>query len=412
LAPWIAAALLAAGLGWYLGGRLSAFYQAEVEARRRSELQREFLEKLIAASPIAVAVLRGPRHLVEAANRPLRDLRPDRELIGRPFGEIFPELASGELGEGLDHTLETGIELTATEQPITRGLPIENDEPSYFTIVTARIQGESTANDGVVVLALETTTEVLNRRRADREREDFLSTLGHELKTPLAALSLSVQVVARLARSESPNRQRLERYATGVESQIARASRLIGELLEVARTGVDVAPTRREPVDLLQVVTAAVARERDSRPDDFDHPFTVDVPTDPLVVLGDATRLDHVVTNLLSNAVKYSPAGGSIHVRLVAENEAIARLLVSDDGIGIPEGEGSQLFEPFSRTAEARRRGIGGTGLGLYITRKIVEGHGGTIRAEGREGGGSTFVVSLPLAGATPLAARLRRGAG
>jgi signal transduction histidine kinase len=165
-------------------------------------------------------------------------------------------------------------------------------------------------------------------------------------------------------------------------------------------------------VDLLQVVTAAVARERDSRPDDFDHPFTVDVPTDPLVVLGDATRLDHVVTNLLSNAVKYSPAGGSIHVRLVAENEAIARLLVSDDGIGIPEGEGSQLFEPFSRTAEARRRGIGGTGLGLYITRKIVEGHGGTIRAEGREGGGSTFVVSLPLAGATPLAARLRRGAG
>ena len=131
-------------------------------------------------------------------------------------------------------------------------------------------------------------------------------------------------------------------------------------------------------------------------PEDAPHEI-VEVAEQPsLVIEGDEGRLDQVVTNLLSNAVKYSPAGARIDVHL-ARQDGHATLSVVDHGIGIPEPERKDLFAPFSRTTAARQMGVEGTGLGLYISRQIVEAHGGTIHFEETPGGGATFLVCLPL---------------
>jgi protein-histidine pros-kinase len=151
-----------------------------------------------------------------------------------------------------------------------------------------------------------------------------------------------------------------------------------------------------EPVDLVLLARMAVARERDMLPEQTAHEIVLRAEQAPVVAEGDEARLEQVVTNLLSNAVKYSPAGGLVEVVVRAEEDR-AVLDVVDRGIGVPEDERDWLFAPFSRTPTAVDTGIEGTGLGLYISRKIVEAHGGTIEVLETPGGGSTFRVTLPL---------------
>jgi signal transduction histidine kinase len=116
----------------------------------------------------------------------------------------------------------------------------------------------------------------------------------------------------------------------------------------------------------------------------------------PLALEGDSARLGQVLDNLLSNAIKYTPAGGSVHVE-VSGQDRLARIEVTDNGIGVAQEELGQLFSRFYRAASATRRAIPGTGLGLVIARAIVEEHGGTISLESREGEGTSVTVTLPL---------------
>jgi signal transduction histidine kinase len=172
-----------------------------------------------------------------------------------------------------------------------------------------------------------------------------------------------------------------------------RLTNLINDLLDVSRIQAGRLQLHREPVSLTAVVDNLVHEHNLGH---RTHPATIDADAEELVVTADRARLAQVVTNLLDNAAKYSPPDSPIRVRL-ARQGAEAILSVSDRGIGIPNDQQPMLFERFFRAENAPITGYGGLGLGLYITRDIVERHGGRIWVESEVGRGSTFHVALPL---------------
>jgi signal transduction histidine kinase len=146
----------------------------------------------------------------------------------------------------------------------------------------------------------------------------------------------------------------------------------------------------------VRLARMAVARERDALPEASSHQIVSRAAEGSVVADGDEARLEQVVANLLSNAVKYSPDGGLVEV-IVRRDGSQAVLDVIDRGMGVPEAERDRLFAPFSRAPSAVDTGIEGTGLGLYISRRIVEAHRGSIKLHATPGGGTTFRVALPV---------------
>jgi signal transduction histidine kinase len=171
-------------------------------------------------------------------------------------------------------------------------------------------------------------------------------------------------------------------------------SRLILELLDVSRIETGRLEIRREPIPWPQFVREVVHRHHTAV---SERRFHVSVPQEDRVVTGDRDRLEQVLGNLLENAVKYSPDGSDITVSVDDRGESFVTA-VCDRGIGIPADELGQVFERFHRGRQVSSTNYGGLGLGLYITKQIIERHGGTIWVESREGQGTTFYFSLPAA--------------
>lgn len=233
-------------------------------------------------------------------------------------------------------------------------------------------------------------------QEAVRLRDEFLSIASHELRTPITSLQLMVQGLAQGVVSLSPETRR--RTFGLAERQVARLTRLVGELLEVSRIQAGRLAFQPEQVDLVAVVReviqcfeAELARIR----------CPVSLRSDrPVMGRWDRSKLEQVVTNILSNAMKFG-AGQPIEITVEEAPAGTGRLVVTDHGIGIPPERLPCIFERFERAVSART--YGGLGLGLYIVRSIVEALGGSIRAESVLGSGSTFTVELPCAGPSPL---------
>jgi PAS domain S-box-containing protein len=226
---------------------------------------------------------------------------------------------------------------------------------------------------------------------AVRLRDDFLSVASHELKTPLASLTLVVQVLEQ--RFEALEMEKVRRSVTRAGRQVERLSHLIDTLLDVSRIQAGTFELYREIVDL-----SAIAREVVNALADEAARLktTVTLVCDgPVLGAWDGLRLEQAVTNLLSNALKFGD-GRPVEVT-VSANGHTARLCVRDHGIGIPKQVQGHLFERFSRGVSARH--YGGLGLGLYITRMVVEAHEGHIGVISEEGRGSMFTVDLPIQG-------------
>jgi len=240
-------------------------------------------------------------------------------------------------------------------------------------------------------LALENARLYRAATDAVKLRDDFLSIAGHELKTPLTAVILQLGSLLRAFRTPPPPDAgaAVERL-TRINATMARLERLIGELLDVSRITAGRLTLEREPHDLVEVAHEVIARfaEQSAR---AHSPLELDAPAS---VEGswDRQRLDEVLTNLLSNALKYGP-GAPVRVRIRAEG-ATAHLVVSDGGIGVSAADQARLFDRFERAVSDRN--YGGLGLGLWITRQIVEAHGGQIRVVSAPGQGATFEVVLP----------------
>jgi signal transduction histidine kinase len=215
--------------------------------------------------------------------------------------------------------------------------------------------------------------------------EDFLSVAAHELRNPLTAITGFAQLMQRGERYS-------ERAVTAILSQTARLQRLVGDLVDASRLETGQLKLRRTRIDLVELVRASAehAQATSAR-----HSVRVSAPAGPLEGWWDRDRLDQVLGNLLSNAIKYAPAGGDVRIQ-VDDLGAEARVSVEDRGLGIPPEALPRLFERFYRVQHPEAGEIQGLGLGLYITKSLVEAHGGRIAVESEPGRGSTFSFTLP----------------
>ena len=225
----------------------------------------------------------------------------------------------------------------------------------------------------------------------------ILAVAGHELKAPLSPLRILIEHLQRQLERGTLRIEELPWALARMDAQVARLALLIDDLLDLGRLDRGHLALRRESLDLLSlargVVDRAVAGEPLERPS---HTIRLESSAEELRGRWDSSRLDQVLTNLLSNAIRYSAPGSTVTVRLEPVNDH-ARVSITDQGIGVPAEELGQLFEPFRRGRNAATMHVGGLGLGLAISKGIVERHDGRIRAESEEGRGSTFAVELPL---------------
>jgi PAS domain S-box-containing protein len=237
------------------------------------------------------------------------------------------------------------------------------------------------------------TEQVEARRKVEdlsRLKDEFLSIASHELRTPVTSIKGYTQLAKMLIKEGDLSTS--EEYLDIALDQIDRMSRLILELLDVSRIETGRLEIRREPIAWAHFVRDVVHRHHTAV---SDRRFHVSVPDDGKMVTGDRDRLEQVLGNLLENAVKYSPDGSDVTVTVEDRGDAFVTA-VCDRGIGIPADELVQVFERFHRGRQVSSTNYGGLGLGLYITKQIIERHGGTIWVDSKEGQGTTFYFSLP----------------
>ena len=238
----------------------------------------------------------------------------------------------------------------------------------------------------------QTRAHLQEREEADRRKDEFLATLAHELRNPLAPIRNSVSLL-RLSGADDPASHIWEM----MDRQVDHMVRLVDDLMEVSRITRGRIELRKDVLDLEDVIGAAVDT---SRPliESARHHLSMSLPPEPLLVEADAVRLSQVFSNLINNAVRYTDPGGRIAIA-ARRDDGAAVVTVSDTGIGIAPEALPRVFDMFVQGDVRDRRGQSGLGIGLTLVRSLVEMHGGTVSARSAgTGRGSEFVVRLPLA--------------
>jgi signal transduction histidine kinase len=240
--------------------------------------------------------------------------------------------------------------------------------------------------------AAELRTIVAELEAAQAIKDEFLALISHELRTPLT----SIRGFAELLMTDDLSKEQRS-YLDVIDRNSARLVSLVEDLLLMAQIQSGGLPLHLGKVILSDLIARS---EESARPFAASKEIELDIDTEPgITTNGDVVRLGQVLDNVVSNAIKYTPNGGDVAITMTHTGET-ATIAVSDTGMGIPAADQAQIFGRFFRTATAVDSGIEGTGLGLAITRGIVEAHGGTIGFESVEGAGTTFRITLPLAGA------------
>ena len=252
--------------------------------------------------------------------------------------------------------------------------------------VTERIRLEQELRDRAEQLA-----------EADRKKDDFIALLAHELRNPLAPVRHGLQVMRLAAGDENVVAQ----ARAMMERQLGHMVRLIDDLLDLSRLNRNKLHLQRSRVLLADVVSNAVEAARPAI-EAAGHALTVSLPTEPVFLDADLTRLAQVFSNLLTNSAKYTEAGGRISLGAERRGSEVV-VSVRDTGIGIPADALPRIFEIFSQVDQSIERSAGGLGIGLALVKGLAEMHGGSVAAESAgPGEGSTFIVRLPALGAAP----------
>jgi signal transduction histidine kinase/ActR/RegA family two-component response regulator len=229
-------------------------------------------------------------------------------------------------------------------------------------------------------------------READRRKDEFLATLSHELRNPLA----SIRNAAHLLSAPNPTPDALTLAQQVLRRQVSQMALLLDDLLDVARLTQGKMELRRQRVTMASIVDASCEAVRPLI-DANRHQLTLDLPSEPLAVFGDPLRLSQIFSNLLTNAAKYTDPGGDVRVTVRAEG-GNAVVAIRDSGIGIPAANLKSVFDMFTQIKGERVRAAGGLGIGLALVKGLVAMHGGAIEAHSDgPGRGSEFRVSLPL---------------
>jgi signal transduction histidine kinase/CHASE2 domain-containing sensor protein/GAF domain-containing protein len=247
--------------------------------------------------------------------------------------------------------------------------------------------------DGEFIGLMLAVADVTAQRELDDMKTNFVSFVAHELRSPLTSiLGYSSLMHSGGERIDAAMRAEM---SEAILRQGRRLNRLISELLDVSRLEAGkTLDLQKGPVNLTELCRNVLDAQRAASGQSVACEFDFLAP-EGVAVIGDTDRLEQVLVNLVSNAVKYSPRGGRVLLKIEEEPGRVL-IRVSDDGMGMNAEEMSGLFQKFYRTSEARRRGIKGTGLGLFLVKQLVEAHGGTIEVQSAPGEGSTFTVCLP----------------
>jgi two-component system, OmpR family, phosphate regulon sensor histidine kinase PhoR len=245
--------------------------------------------------------------------------------------------------------------------------------------------------------------DVTGLHRVEQARSDFVSMVSHELRTPLTSIKAYVDTLQRQdVRFDEETRSS---FINVISRETERMTRLINDILDLSRIEagrLDLKPTF---VDLPPLINRVVGR---IEPQALNHRIVLDMPEDMEPVLAEAAKIEQVLLNLLGNAIKYSPEGGevSLSVKRLKEKSMVS---VTDHGIGIPREQLPHIFDKYHRAAVGGEGGVRGAGLGLFVTKSIVEAHGGRIWAESREGEGTTVIFTIPLASTAGTTAEIRK---
>ena len=371
------------GLGFGLIAALLALAYAvspSIARSRVSRQEREQADRVLAHVGDGVFLVdrEGVIRLWNAAAEAITGLRSDA-ICDRPAEETIP-----------------GWSAVADRVPVARR-PGDADDASSAETVPVEIEGREiwlsivgvTLADGIVYAFRDVTRE----RRLEELRAQFVATISHELRTPLASLHGAAMTL--LERQHDLHEQTRHDLLDMITVQSKRLADLVEEILLTGQLDSGALRVVTEPFDPEELVWTAAAAARLRVSDDT----TIDVSVPAVLpkVEGDAERTRQVLTNLVDNAIKYSPHGGRIELGVEA-GEGYARFTVRDEGLGIPLGEQNRIFEKFYRLDPDHRRGISGSGLGLYICRELVRSMNGRIWVDSDPGKGATFTFELPLA--------------
>jgi two-component system, OmpR family, phosphate regulon sensor histidine kinase PhoR len=366
-----------------IGKLTQAFNLMSVQIRTQIEALESERSKMAAVlsemtDGVIIVDQQGYVQLINPAARAMFEVQ-NKEAVGHSLVET---LRIHQLVELWQQCLKSGQPQIATLELSSRNLYLQG---------VATPLGESLP--GNILMLFQNLTRL---RRLETIRRDFISNISHELRTPLASLKALTETLQEGALDDPPAARRfLERMETEVDA----LSLMVSELLELSRIESGQVPLKLNSVSPCRLLSEAVDRLRlQAERSGLDVQVACregDLPE----VLADAGRLEQVLVNLLHNAIKFTPRGGQITVSaqpFPPDNEQV-QFSVQDTGIGIPAKDLSRIFERFYKTDRARSSG--GTGLGLAIARHMVEAHGGRLWADSREGQGSTFFFTIPVAG-------------
>ena len=315
-----------------------------------------------------------------------------REMLGIDQGEkivgdyrdiIKDESVRNLLSKSMEEVNEVQEELSLPDP--------ESDEDGaerIYQVQTASVKSEDQSNIGIVAIF----NDITDIRGIERMKTAFVSTVSHELRTPLTSIKGFISTLLQDT-DGFYDADMVHEFYTIIDQECDRLTRLISDLLNVSRIeagrALDLNPVQ---VNVRDVVDKVVAAQKSYT---SKHEFAVDWDEEIPIIVADNDKVDQILTNLTNNAVKYSPNGGTITL-MAKKFDGVVRMAVCDQGMGIPKDHLAKVFDRFHRIDNRDTRKVGGTGIGLYLVKHLVEAHGGKIWVESEVGKGSQFIFELP----------------
>ena len=373
------------------GERMVAF-ALDITERRRAEASLRSTEKRLSrifeTNLLGVLYFDIDGGVQDANDEFLRIVGYDREDL-RSGGLDWSRITAPEY-KAQDARAVADLRRTGAHAPIEKEYIRKDGTRVWALVGSAMFDGTNGVGFVLDLSGLKEADEAL--RRADRRKDEFLATLAHELRNPLAP----IRNAAELLKLSSSHEKHVRTASEIIDRQVRHMVRLVDDLLDVSRITLGQVNLRHEVVSLGAVLTDAIETVRPAI-EAAAHSFIVHLPTQSMLLEGDPTRLSQVFQNILNNAAKYTPPGGGITLRVEREDSNV-HVRIRDTGIGIPLELQSRVFELFTRVHPTDEIKITGLGIGLALAKQLVELHGGRIdvHSEGT-GTGSEFVVTLPL---------------
>lgn len=360
------------------------------EAFRGIERQRDEVIETIESLSMGLIMVNKSGRIAQMNNSALRVFGLKRDEIGggKTYENVIKDEKSVDLiRRALADEVDLGEEIALPDPEAPEG------SPRIFQLQSAQVRTEGGDSIGTAII-LNDITQIKN---VDKMKTAFVSTVSHELRTPLTSIKGFVATLVQDKEGYYDTETRHEFY-TIIDDQCDRLKRLIDDLLNVSRIEAGNAlELNVGDVNLRQIVETAMRIQESSTSKKENHTLSFEIaPEVPEAIKGDGDKVEQILANLVSNALKYSPGGGNVAVKAKMMSPDTVEFAVSDQGMGIPPEHLSKMGERFHRVDNRDTRTIGGTGIGLFLVKHLVEIHGGKMWIESEVGKGSTFHFSLP----------------